>query len=360
MKHTFNYWQKKGLSYYEKKEYEKAIECFDNILFKVGSPYYIKARCLYQLGKYAEATEYFDKAVEYNPMESLFWAERAHNLYKLNFVEKSIDSIKIALLLDEHDKNNLIWLGSMYFICNQYNDALNIYNQIIEIYPEEADVWEYKGETLRNLEKYEDALEAYDKAIQLNPEYDFAWNNKGIVLDIKEQYNEAIACFERAFALNPENYIAWSNIANVLLHQEKYESALIHCEKVLAANPNCRNALIFKGDSYQNLEKYELANKCYDDALLIESEDYRTWFDKAYSLYDMQLYGEAIGCLDKSIELNSEFKDSIILKAECYIMLNQFEKAKDCFIQSGKDIDYIISKMDDDNNKEAVKELLKN
>jgi tetratricopeptide (TPR) repeat protein len=359
MKHTFNYWQKKGLSYYDKKEYEKAIECFDKILFKVGSPYYFKARCLYQLGKYSEATEYFDKAVEYNPMESLFWAERAHNLYELNFVGKSIDSIKIALLLDEHNKDNLIWLGSVYYICNQYNDALNIYNQIIEIYPDEADAWECKGEMLDYLERYDEALEAYDKAIQLNPKDDFAWNNKGSLLDKKKRYDEAIACFERAFVLNSENYIAWSNIGNVLAHQGKYEEALIHCNQVLAINPNCHEAFFFKGYAYYELKKYRQSTECYDKALQIYSEDYRTWYYKARSLYKLKRYHESIGCIDKSINISSEFKDSgLILKAECFIMLNQFEKAKDYFIQSGKDTDYIISKMDDD-NKETAKELLK-
>ena len=45
-----------------------------------------------------------------------------------------------------------------------------------------AEDWFNKGDTLTSQGKYDEAIQAYDQAIQLKPNYDTAWYNKGVAL----------------------------------------------------------------------------------------------------------------------------------------------------------------------------------
>ena len=61
--------------------------------------------------------------------------------------------------------------------------------------------WNNKGVALSRLGKFHEAIEAYDQALQIDPEYTSAWNNKGVVLSRLGKYNEAIEAFDQALRI---------------------------------------------------------------------------------------------------------------------------------------------------------------
>nr|WP_319537584.1 tetratricopeptide repeat protein [uncultured Methanospirillum sp.] len=61
--------------------------------------------------------------------------------------------------------------------------------------------WNNKGVALSRLGKYYEAIEAYDQALQIDPEYSSAWNNKGVVLSRLGKYHEALDAFDRALRI---------------------------------------------------------------------------------------------------------------------------------------------------------------
>ena len=52
-----------------------------------------------------------------------------------------------------------------------------------------------KGDSLNRLNKYQEAIELYDQAIQIDPSNINAINDKGVSLLKLKQYDEAINCF---------------------------------------------------------------------------------------------------------------------------------------------------------------------
>ena len=58
--------------------------------------------------------------------------------------------------------------------------------------------WFNKGDALTSQGKYDDAIQAYDQAIQLKPNYDNAWYNKGVALKALGRTNESDAAFAKA------------------------------------------------------------------------------------------------------------------------------------------------------------------
>ena len=62
--------------------------------------------------------------------------------------------------------------------------------------------WFNKGDDLTSQGKYDEAIQAYDQAIQLKPNYDNAWYNKGVALKALGRTNESEAAFAKAKELS--------------------------------------------------------------------------------------------------------------------------------------------------------------
>ena len=62
----------------------------------------------------------------------------------------------------------------------RYEEALEAYDRAIELQPDYALIWWYKGVVLNELGRYEEALESYDRIIELKPDFGTALYNKGL------------------------------------------------------------------------------------------------------------------------------------------------------------------------------------
>jgi tetratricopeptide (TPR) repeat protein len=93
--------------------------------------------------------------------------------------------------------------GNERHISHNFTYALEDYNNVTRLDPENLVAWNSKGVVLFNLGKYEDALNAYYKAIEIDPKYAFAWNNIANALMVLGSYDEALSDFEKAIELDP-------------------------------------------------------------------------------------------------------------------------------------------------------------
>lgn len=60
----------------------------------------------------------------------------------------------------------------------QYDLAIADFSKAMELSPEGALQWNYKGMALEKLGRKEEALEYYNKALQIDPNYELAKSNK--------------------------------------------------------------------------------------------------------------------------------------------------------------------------------------
>ena len=59
-------------------------------------------------------------------------------------------------------------------------DAIEIFNKVLELNPENEYALSNKGNALNALEKYEEAIEIFNKVLELNPDDEYALFRKGI------------------------------------------------------------------------------------------------------------------------------------------------------------------------------------
>ncbi len=164
-----------SISFYEKREYDKALTKIDTIL--KANKNNIPARNL----KASILTESWDGS----------------NETKCKIFE-ALDHFKIAIMKDP--ENRIIYLDNMGItfhklatsglkessgklkseIIDDLTKAKDCFEQSLEINENQPNVWINKGNTLNRLGRYLEAIECYDKAILLDNKHRNAWGNRGI------------------------------------------------------------------------------------------------------------------------------------------------------------------------------------
>ncbi len=91
-----------------------------------------------------------------------------------------------------------------------------------------------KGTTLYGLQRYEEALSVFEQVIQLDANDPDGWNGKGIMLEELRRYGEALATYDQLILLSPTNAYGWDRKAGALLGLQHYQEALACYEQALS------------------------------------------------------------------------------------------------------------------------------
>jgi tetratricopeptide (TPR) repeat protein len=81
--------------------------------------------------------------------------------------------------------------------------------------------------------QFDEALQIFDRLLDMNPDIPEGWNNKGVALYRLGRAEEALACYERSLIIDPENMDALRNKGFVLRYLGRFEEALQAYDSVL-------------------------------------------------------------------------------------------------------------------------------
>ena len=182
-----------GTKYYHTKDFYKAIEYFEKVIYDPNyvSAWYNKGLALDSLGKFDEAIQSYDKAIEIEPYRVEPRLNKGYALGKLGKIEEEIRCYESAIAID----------------------------------PNSALVWYNKGTAFDRLGKSKEAIECYEKAIQKNPNFGQAEVNKGLSLYRLGEFNEAIESYEKMIEVDPSDAEAWANKAMALNNLGRHDEA---------------------------------------------------------------------------------------------------------------------------------------
>lgn len=108
---------------------------------------------------------------------------------------------------------------------NELDEAMEFFDQVLEMNPENADAWNNKGVALFKMGRPGDALECYDRALAADPGNIEALRNRAFVLRAMERFEEALATYEMIIYDEPEA-LDFRNLATVLVGLGNLEEAL--------------------------------------------------------------------------------------------------------------------------------------
>ena len=131
--------------------------------------------------------------------------QQKNNNNKIGTAPKSenshlIEASKLYQLAREHHKKN------------EYAEAANAYEKVIELMPNHHEAYNNLGVIYSTLGEHELGVQFINEAIRLAPLASHLHNNLGYALLKQGRNSEAAGAFERALQLDPENLHARNNL----------------------------------------------------------------------------------------------------------------------------------------------------
>ncbi len=142
----------------------------------------------------------------------------------------------------------------------QYDLALNCFQEAIKINQQFIPAWIYQGMTLEQMGKYDDAIASYNQAIDINPNITDLWYNKATTLSYLKRYPEALVCFDQVLEIDPNHAFcktARSLTLAVLSNPRKLDQPIIETEErePLTAEAEASMQLQRSRESYTSLSQ---------------------------------------------------------------------------------------------------------
>lgn len=284
-----------GWEYFNSKKYIKAEKEFKaainikNPTFLAKSHFGLGATLLYQ-GKNQEALKNFNKTTEYNKDHYEAWNGMGICQKNLGNYGEALKCFKKAVGEDEaKHPNALSNMADVLTLENKLDEAIECYNKVLEINPQNYKTWCDIGDVYRK------------KGDTHKPE-----EHKKATL----QYKEAIKCCKNAIEVEPENK----------QNSTVYKNVIEWCKKIIAENPKDLEALREEGNAYRELGEYKNAIKSYNalNEVLEDSEK-------------LPIYSKIIECCKKIIAENSKDLEAWQEEGDAYKGLGEYKNAIDCY-----------------------------
>lgn len=177
-----------GIAFYDKDDYEGAINKYDEALqldkdnlFALAE----KAMSLLSLEKYDEAIENCQKAIKKHPG-------------------------------DEALKSVYVTYGTAYDALKEPARSLRIYDKGIKLFPHFYLLYFNKGITLSSVKKFDEAIICFQKSATLNPKHASSQNALGRLLIATEKRIPALLAFSRFLIIEPKTERAKENLSLLL------------------------------------------------------------------------------------------------------------------------------------------------
>ena len=172
-------------------------------LVDAGS-YYKIANDYYEKGDYEKAIENYNMAILLNPLFSEAYFNRALSYYQLKNYDKSIADYTEAAELDP--KNPIIFnnKGDAFYRKQDYTSAIKDYDKAIMLNPNYLKAYYNRALSYASLEDYEKAVEDFTKVVQLKPDFSEAYHLRGLAFEYAGDVDGAVSDYEKALELNPE------------------------------------------------------------------------------------------------------------------------------------------------------------
>lgn len=210
----------------------------------------------------------------------------------------------------QRDSSSLMSSANALQRQENWQDSLELYNQVLEDSPKNFEAWTNKGVSLSNLARYDEALDAYDRVVRIRPNNASAWINKGKALDDLERYGEALNSYDKALTLDSHNALIWYEKGNTLDNLARYRDAVKAYDKALSINPNSIHAWHNRGWALSNMGAYERAVSSYDKALDINYNYSSAWSNKAWALEELDRNYEALAAYEEAIKIDKDNKEA--------------------------------------------------
>ena len=220
--------------------------------------------------------------------------------------EEAIDSYNQAIQIYPNDPDTHYNIGLAFYNLRQLDSAVNSYKKAIQINPNYVEAYNNLGVALKDLKQLEKSIQSCVKAIQLKPDYAEAYNNLGAAFQDLSRLDEAVKNYNKAIQLKPDYAIAYSSLGVALQKLGRLKEALNNHNKAIQLNPNYAEAYGNRGSTLKGLGRIDEAVRNYDKAIQLKPDYAIAYSGRNFALnYSSELTQADI--FQKHLEFEKQF-----------------------------------------------------
>jgi len=278
-----------------------------------------KVESLKLLGYYDEAIDILKKSLERFPMDSYFLNNLGEILEKQANMDAAMDVYDISINLTTDNWLSYYYKGRILFHMEEYEDALPHFVEAIQKYNQEdfrvVDVYNYLGETLLELKRYNEAKEVFDEIIEIFPKRAEGYYYLGDFYFTIGKEREALRLINQAIRLAPPRSDYLYRKATYLLYMQFSEEALACLQDALELSPDDVHILDLMGDIYYNMGRYEDAIDVFEKRNEVQVLEI-TYYHLAMCYFKMDEFTTALEWINKYISMDDSYYPAYILRGK--------------------------------------------
>jgi tetratricopeptide (TPR) repeat protein len=167
----------------------------------------------------SQANTYFDQALQHLAADKY---------------DEAIELLTRALRLSLGDLARVhLHRGIAYAYQEQYEAALDDFNDALRRNPYLTDAYNERGNVMRIIGDYEQAIADYGAALHLEEDHYAAYYNRALAYEHLRHYSKAEADLDKAIALKPDIVTAYEIRGRIRARQHRYDEAIADLETYL-------------------------------------------------------------------------------------------------------------------------------
>jgi predicted O-linked N-acetylglucosamine transferase (SPINDLY family) len=243
-----------------------------------------------------------------------------------------VERIAQEILL-KNSKHGFAWkaLAAVITLQGRTAESLPPMLKAAQLLPEDAEVHNNLGNTLKNLGRLDEAVACFHRALEMKPELYQALSNLGSALLELGRPLEAMECSRRALEMEPEFAQGLSNLGSALLELGRLDEAKECCLKALKIKPKLYQALNNLGNAHLELGCLDEAKECFLKALEIEPNNAQGLSNLGRAFRELGFLDQALECYQKALEIRPTLYQALNNLGQVLMDLGQLDEAMECY-----------------------------
>lgn len=261
---------------------------------------------------------------------------------------------KLLLLYEfgiEENVEDYLYIGMMYYHQENYEAALELYNKVTEICPDNLDGWANKGHIFLRMNKFEDALEAFEKANEIDPDFTEIWYSKFLAYLKLNRHESVLQILENISNDKPDDIEFLVSKGKILIEIGNYKNAINTFDKILKKDPCFNLAWYYKAICFFNAGNYDSFLVCVSN-VQDELHDVDIWLNLGNLLLKIGKYENALLAINNGLSIDPVNTNLLLQKIGCLSKLLLENESKESLKEiNGKE------KLQTNNDKPTIEDL---